>query len=333
MQIEYIVDKSIFMDSTFDGVQQEISLKNYCRRHCGISMGLWRRIKWNGSVTVNGLPVRPTMASVKLGDRIMICLPETSPVQAVYHPLDIRYEDDYFLIVNKPANMLVHPTAGDYTGTLGNAVLYYYKQTGQNLSFHPVHRLDRNTTGLVLIAKLPHVQHKLTQDMVIAGQRAAGHGNMSPDERAHVLSSKKFFHRSYLAVISGELHPAAGVIHKPIARTPDSIITRYCPDDGTGQEAVTNYRTLLRSNGLSLLELQLKTGRTHQIRVHLSSMNHPILGDDLYGGNHQFISRQALHAYHMEVENPLTGECISVYADLPPDMQRLLTTEKNFFNL
>lgn len=319
MQIEYVVNDTIFTDDI-----NKIPLKNYCRSYCGISMGLWRRIKWNGVVTINNQAVRPTMATVKSGDVIQIYLPERSPIEPVYHPLDIRYEDDYFLILNKPSNMLVHPTAGDYTGTLGNAVLYYYQQTGQSLGFHPVHRLDRNTTGLVLIAKLPHVQHKLTQDMVIAGQRAAGHGNLSPEERTHILSSKKFFHRSYLAIISGELTPAEGIIDKPIARHPDSIITRCCPDDGTGQEAVTHYRTLLRSNGLSLLELQLKTGRTHQIRVHLSSLGHPIIGDDLYDGNHEYIQRQALHAYHMEVENPLTGECISVYSDIPYDMQNLI---------
>lgn len=315
MHIEYVVQNEL----------TDIPLKNYCRSYCGISMGLWRRIKWNGTVTVNGEQVRPTMATVKVGDKIRIFLEETSPIEPIYHPLDIRYEDDYFLIVNKPADMLVHPTAGDYTGTLGNAILHYYKTTGQKLGFHPVHRLDRNTTGLVLIAKLPHVQHKLTQDMIIAGQRAAGHGNLSPEERAHVLSSKKFFHRSYLAIIPGELQTPVGIIDKPIARHPDSIITRHCPDDGTGQEAVTHYRTLLRSRGLSLLELQLKTGRTHQIRVHLSSLGHPILGDDLYGGNHDYIQRQALHAYHLEVENPLTGERISIYSDMPYDMQNLLS--------
>lgn len=314
MQINYTVKSNI----------ENMPLKNYCRSHCGISMGLWRRIKWNGEVTINGENVRPTMAMVQTNDEISIVLPEKSPIEPVYHKLDIRYEDDYFLIVNKPAGMLVHPTAGDYTGTLGNAVLYYYKSTNQHLDFHPVHRLDRNTTGLVLIAKLPQVQHKLTQNMIIAGQRAAGNDNMSPEERDFKLSTKKFFHRSYMAIIPGQLTPSEGIINRPIARHPDSIIQRICPDDGTGQEAVTCYRTLSYANGLSLLELQLKTGRTHQIRVHLSSMGHPIIGDDLYGGTQELLKRQALHAYHLEVENPLNGKCISVYADMPEDMQYLL---------
>lgn len=278
---------------------ENFSLKTYCRNQCGISMGMWRRIKWNGEVSVNGEKVRPTMAFISTGDEIIINLPEKTSLEPVYHPLDIRYEDEYLIIVNKPAGMLVHPTAGDYTGTLGNAILYYYQNTGQNLDFHPVHRLDRNTTGLVLIAKLPQLQHKLTQ-------------------------GKKFFHRSYLAIIKGRLPQADGIIDMPIDRHPDSIIQRICPKDGSGQEAITHYKTLSCSNGLSLLELTLKTGRTHQIRVHLSTLGFPLIGDDLYGGNNDLLPRQALHAHHLTVENPLNGEIISVYADMPPDMCQIL---------
>lgn len=314
MDLKYIVQNNLPV----------MPLKNYCRSYCGISMGLWRRIKWNGEVSINGEKVRPTMATVSPEDKILIVLPEKSPIQPIYHPLDIRYEDEYLMIVNKPAGMLVHPTAGDYTGTLGNAILYYYKETNQHLDFHPVHRLDRNTTGLILIAKLPQLQHKLTQNMIIAGQRAAGNGNMSPEEKEFSLSTKKFFHRSYLAIIPGKLPKTEGIIDLPIDRHPESIIQRICPKDGSGQEAVTCYRTLRYSNGHSLVELNLKTGRTHQIRVHLSSLGHPIIGDDLYGGNNELIHRQALHAYHLIVENPLNDETISVYADMPEDMRKLL---------
>ena len=147
---------------------------------------------------------------------------------------------------------------------------------------------------------------------------------MSPEEKEFSLSTKKFFHRSYLAIIPGKLPKTEGIIDLPIDRHPQSIIQRICPKDGSGQEAVTCYRTLRYSNGHSLVELNLKTGRTHQIRVHLSSLGHPIIGDDLYGGNNELIHRQALHAYHLIVENPLNGETISVYADMPEDMRKLL---------
>ncbi len=275
----------------------DISVRAFLRQNCGFSHGLWRRLKWNGTLLVNDVPVRATIAIASPGDTITCQIPEQSSLAATPMKLDIRYEDEYMLIVNKPPGILVHPTGGDHTNTLGNGILHYYKITGQNLDFHPVHRLDRNTTGLVLVAKLPQLQNVLTQQ-----------------------SKGKFFHRSYLAVIPGELQKSSGTINLPITRHPDSIIQRICADDG--QPAITHYRTLSRNNGKSLLCLQLATGRTHQIRVHLSSLGHPILGDDLYGGDTALISRQALHAFHLEADNPLNGEHISIYSALPQDIVR-----------
>ena len=272
-----------------------VSVRAFLRQKCGFSHGLWRRLKWNGTLLVNGVEVRATTAVVRNGDVVTCRMEEQSSLVATPMPLDIRYEDEYMLILNKPAGILVHPTGGDYANTLGNGLLHYYRQTGQAIDFHPVHRLDRNTTGLVLVAKQPQLQHTLTQG-----------------------SGGKFFHRSYVAVIEGEMPSLEGTIDLPIARHPDSIIQRICSSDG--QTAVTHYRTLARRGGMSLLRLQLETGRTHQIRVHLAAMGHPLLGDDLYGGDMSLIQRQALHAMHLEVANPLTGEEISLYADVPQDM-------------
>ena len=272
-----------------------VSVRAFLRQKCGFSHGLWRRLKWNGTLLVNGVEVRATTAVVRNGDVVTCRMEEQSSLVATPMPLDIRYEDEYMLILNKPAGILVHPTGGDYANTLGNGLLHYYRQTGQAIDFHPVHRLDRNTTGLVLVAKQPQLQHTLTQG-----------------------SGGKFFHRSYVAVIEGEMPSLEGTIDLPIARHPDSIIQRICSSDG--QTAVTHYRTLARRGGMSLLWLQLETGRTHQIRVHLAAMGHPLLGDDLYGGDMSLIQRQALHAMHLEVANPLTGEEISLYADVPQDM-------------
>ncbi len=275
-----------------------VGVRAFLRNNCGFSHGLWRRLKWNGQLLVNGVEQRCTTAVAQPGDEITCIIPEETNLAVTPMKLDIRYEDEYLLVLNKPAGILVHPTGGDHTNTLGNGILYYYQMTGQELDFHPVHRLDRNTTGLVLVAKVPQLQNVLTQQ-----------------------SGGKFFHRSYLAVIQGELKKPSGTIDLPIARHPESIIQRICTQDG--KKAITHYRTLARRNGLSLLSLQLETGRTHQIRVHLSALGHPLLGDDLYGGDLSLISRQALHAYHLEATNPLNSQQISIYQDMPEDMRKL----------
>lgn len=275
-----------------------VSVRAFLRQKAGFSHGLWRRLKWNGTLLVNGEAVKATMAVAQAGDKITCIIPEESSLVATPMPLDIRYEDEYLLILNKPAGILVHPTGGDHTNTLGNGILHYYRMTGQECDFHPVHRLDRNTTGLVLVAKQPQVQNALTQ----------GNGG-------------KFFHRSYLAVIPGSMEQALGTIDLPIARHPESIIQRICTEDG--QRAITHYRTLSCRAEKSLLLLRLETGRTHQIRVHLSSLGHPLLGDALYGGDTALIKRQALHAFHLSVTNPLTGRTHSLYSDLPEDMRKL----------
>lgn len=296
MNISYIVPADIVNNKALT----EISVRAFLRHKCGFSHGLWRKLKWNGTLLVNGIPVKAVTATAKPGDTITCCLPKESSLLPCPMPLDIRYEDEYLLILNKPAGILVHPTGGEHLHTLGNGILHYYQQTGQHLDFHPVHRLDRNTTGLVLVAKLPQLQNALTQQ-----------------------SGGKLFHRSYLALIEGQLPKSQGIIDLPIARTPGSIIQRICTQEG--KDAITHYCSLSTRNGRTLLHLQLATGRTHQIRVHLSAVGHPLLGDDLYGGSTALISRQALHAYHLEVTNPLNGEHISLYADPPADFMQAFT--------
>ncbi len=284
-----------------------VSVRAFLRNSCGVSHGLWRRLKWNGTILVNGEKVKATMATVKVGDKITCILEEESSIVPRKMPLDIRYEDEYLIVLNKPDGILVHPTGGDHDNTLGNGLKYYYQLTGQDIDFHPVHRLDRNTTGLVVVAKLPQLQSALTQP----GPRLKG--NM----QEHNIT-QKFFHRSYFALVNGTLPQRKGSINLPIARHPDSIIQRICSPNG--QYAETHYETVAVNNGKSLIKLELKTGRTHQIRVHLASIGYPLLGDDLYGGNHDVINRQALHAYHLEIFNPLNGETVSVYSDIPQDM-------------
>ena len=273
-------------------------------RQQGISNTLWKRIKHSGTFKVNGEIVNAARTMLKDGDTVSYQVEKPTDIEPEALPLDIRYEDEYLLIVNKPPGQLVHPTTKEAHGTLAAAVLYHYKSNGETHSYHPIHRLDRDTSGLVLIAKEPQVQYML----------AAKDGT-------------KLFHREYLAIVEGRPEPPEGLIDAPIARALPSIILRKVSPEG--KEARTHYKTLscLKRDGheLSLVELKLETGRTHQIRVHMSYLGHPLAGDDLYGGSLELMQRQALHAYRLHFPHPVTKESIDIKAELPTDMQQLLT--------
>lgn len=266
-------------------------------RGAGVSSTLWRKIKRSQSLRVNGAPANPALATVRADDTISYALAPTCAILPQALPLVVCYEDEYLLVVDKPAGQLVHPTGGRHEGTLANAVLFHCLQQGQPLAFHPVHRLDKDTSGLVLVAKQPQIQYQLSQ---------AGHGALQ---------------RVYLALAAGCLHPTCGSINAPIARRAGSIIERTVAPHG--RPAVTHYRTLRTNACFSLLELALETGRTHQIRVHLAHIGHPLLGDDLYGGDTQFLPRQALHAARLRFEHPATGQILDLHSPLPPDLDAL----------
>ncbi|MEN6413277.1 MAG: RluA family pseudouridine synthase [Veillonellales bacterium] len=280
-----------------EAIPAAISVKDFLRHHAGISLTVWRKIKHTGSIAVNNHPV-VNYALVKPGDIITVTWKQDCAIPATPLPLQISYEDDSMLIIDKPAGILVHPTKITDTDTLANAVMFYYQQCGFSYGFHPVHRLDRNTSGLVLIAKSPHIQYLLSRDNVKALQRV------------------------YQAVVSGSPEPSAGMINLPIGRAPNSIIQRMVRSDG--QKAITSYHVIKSFTAASLIELELFTGRTHQIRAHLSYIGHPLLGDDLYGGSNQLICRQALHAAQLSFTHPLTHEAIRIRSPLPNDMSRLL---------
>ena len=266
-------------------------------RHVGVSSTLRRRIKHTGICMVNGQRA-DTRDFVVAGDHIHVELPEKNHISPEAIPLSIAYEDDYFLIVDKQAGLLMHPTSGNHEGTLANAVAWYYKQTGQHCAFHPVHRLDRNTSGLSMIVKQPHIQHVLSQ--------------------RHLE-----YHRYYLALCQGYFPSKEATINWPIARKPDSIIERYVHPGG--KPAKTVLTRLGATDMYSLLHVTLYTGRTHQIRVHCSAMGHPLVGDDLYGGTREFLQRQGLHAYCMQFIHPVTKEWKTIFAPLPQDMAALVT--------
>lgn len=252
------------------------------------------------SVLLNGVwaYMRTKLSS---GDELFIRLEENTSsahILPVTMPLSICYEDEDILAVNKPAQMPVHPSLNHYDHTLANAVCGYYNDQGIPYTFRCVNRLDRDTTGLTLIAK-----HMLSSAIL------------------STAAARREISREYIAIASGKT-PESGTIDAPIGRVAGSTIERQI-DFENGERAITHYRRLAYHDGLSLLSLHLETGRTHQIRVHLKSIGHPLIGDFLYNPTDTTIKRQALHSYRLTFSHPITGESFVLTAPLPDDMHCL----------
>ena len=262
-----------------------------------------RRIKWlddgillDGAKTLVNVPVRAgQVLDVVVDD------PGRAPnILPAPGPLDVVFEDEHLLVVNKQAGVLVHPVVPEQTDTLGNFILWHYQQTGQSGTlFHPVHRLDRGTTGLMVAAKHPSAQTTLKEQL------------HTPD-----------FRRVYLALTVGAPQPPAGTVDAPIQKDPDSAIAHRVHPEGL--RAVTHYETVSHHGPYALVRLVLDTGRTHQIRVHMAHIGHPLVGDFLYGAEDKaLIDRPALHSHQLSFLHPVTGERMTFSLPLPRDMARL----------
>ena len=241
--------------------------------------------------------------TAKLNNTIKIDLnfeEDNSNIIPVKMDLNIIYEDDALLILNKPAGIPVHPSILHYTNSLSNGVKYYFDSINLKKKIRPVNRLDRNTSGIVIFAKNQYVQECLIYQM-----------------------QTKEFKKFYLAVVEGHLEKLEGTIDAPINRKENSIIER-CVDEN-GERAVTHYKILKRNfdRNYDLVKCLLETGRTHQIRVHFSYMGHPLIGDTLYGNGSEYISRQALHAYKVEFVHPISHKLMQFTADVPKDFSLL----------
>ena len=237
-----------------------------------------------------------------VGDLIEIIWSEDTSsehIPPVKLPLDIVYEDEDIMVINKPANMPIHPSLNHYENTLGNALAYYFEKKGTPFVFRCINRLDKNTTGLTLIAK----------------NRIAG-GILSA-----ALSDKKTsgLYREYLAICKGSLPDSEGTINAPISRVDGSTIERQV-DYNDGEEAITNYKVIHEKDGHSLVSLVLETGRTHQIRVHMKHLGYPLIGDYLYNPDMEKMSRQALHSYKLSFIHPISKEKLEFTTPLPEDM-------------
>ncbi|SEG13175.1 23S rRNA pseudouridine1911/1915/1917 synthase [Caloramator fervidus] len=274
-------------------------LDNFLKYEKGFSTRLIKKITKNDCVFING-KVAWADDILKEGDEIEVIIKEnkSQDISPEDIPLDIVYEDEDVLVVNKPPFMVVHPTKSHQSGTLANGVMNYFTKTSQNCIVRLVNRLDRDTSGLVIIAK---------------------------SQFAHQAMAKMFENnqvkKEYLAIVEGKME-GKGTIDLPIDR-PSLDSVKRCVIE-TGQRAITHYEVIKSNNEVSLVKLLLETGRTHQIRVHLSHIGHPILGDELYGNKSHFINRQALHAYKLVFKKVRGDSLVECKADLPLDMLKVL---------
>ncbi|MCH5584628.1 RluA family pseudouridine synthase [Shimazuella sp. AN120528] len=278
-------------------------LKQILQNRFHFSRRMFRRLREEQRVSVNQKIVYYTSRLIE-GDVVEVRLEETNedcfiPPQKV--DFTVVFEDDDILLVDKPAGLVVHPTMGYQDGTLANGIAYHAKERGEFYLFRPVTRLDKDTSGIMVIAKHAHAHAMLSKQM-----------------------KKKRYQRTYVAICHGHIAPSRGTIDLPIGLSTSSIIERVI-DQENGKEAITHYETLRRLKDATMVKLSLETGRTHQIRVHLASIGHPIIGDTLYGAKdkHQWILRQALHAKEIEIFHPSRYEWFKWSIPMAEDMQRL----------
>ena len=307
MEVPGVVEKQIRRVSlTVPPERAGQKVDTLLRKALGLSGTVIRRIKWlDDGILLDGVRVF-TSQRVEPGQVLTVRLsdPERrSGVVPAPGPLDIVYEDGDMLVLNKAPGVLVHPGAGHFADTIGNFLLDYYDRTGVEADFHPVHRLDKGTSGLMVVAKHPHAQEVLKNQL-------------------HTSE----FRRIYLAVCLGGPAEERGTVDAPIGMAEGSIVARAVRSDGL--PARTHYRVLERRGDRALVRLELESGRTHQIRVHMAHLGCPLAGDFLYGTEDKdLIPRPALHSAELTVRQPVTGETLTFTCPLTADMARLMKPE------
>jgi len=265
-----------------------------------VSRRMLQRLTRSQGIRLNGRAPRLS-GKVKAGNRlsVRVAAPEEPGLTPVKMDLRIVFEDADLIVVDKPPSLIVHPTSPAQTGTLAHGIAHHLQQQGVAAKVRPLHRLDRDTSGLVVIAKSEFAHQHLDRQL-----------------RQGTLK------RTYLALVEGSISAESGTIQAPIGRKPGSPNLRAVLP--AGDPAVTHYRVLGRAEEMTLLEVELETGRTHQIRVHLAHLGHPVIGDRQYGAAlHVGISRQALHAHRVSFDHPMTGRPVHLEAPLPMDLAML----------
>ena len=283
-------------------IEREQKVDDVLRRELGCSSAVIRTAKtYPDGILLDGVHAT-TAQKAQTGQLLSILVSDRVDGDLVptQGSVDIVCEDADLLVVNKAAGVAVHPGPGHHGDTLGNFLTRYYRDRGVPFVYRPAHRLDRNTSGLMVVARHAHAQE------LLKGQLHTGQ-----------------FKRTYLAVCEGIPAQAEGVICQPIGRADGSVLRREVRPDGA--DAVTRYRVVSSGQGRSLVRLELETGRTHQIRVHMAWLGNPLVGDFLYGTERpELIGRTALHSWQLSLKHPLTGRQLELEAPVPEDMQRLL---------
>ena len=287
---------------------EEDTIENFLKIKLDISDSLLRKIKLHPQGLILNKNRAFTNKLLTAGDILEVLLESDELSSPNIYPakgeLDIIYEDEDLLIINKPPFLPVHPSKGHVNDSLANIIAYHYNKEGKNFIFRCVNRLDKDTSGIIAIAKNAYSHDQLTKQMK--------NGTLS---------------RTYNALVHGKVSPDKGSITKNIRRVPDkATIKREVCDGNVGETAITNYQVIKYcKNNVSLLKISLQTGRTHQIRVHFSDSGHPLLGDWLYGDKDtNLINRQALHSTELSLLQPITKEPLKFVSPLPQDMQKLL---------
>ena len=274
-----------------------INVKEVLKAYFNISDRLLLRLKNTKNILLNGSPTYVSK-EVCFGDEISVIIDfveDNSNIVPTKMELDILCEDDCFLVINKPPHLPVHPSMSHYENSLSNGVKYYFDSIGLKKKIRPVNRLDKDTSGIVIFAKNEYIQECLVSQM-----------------------KSKSFEKQYIAVCDGIFSKKVGTINLPIARKPGSIIERCV--DNSGDIAITHYEIINELDNISVVKCLLETGRTHQIRVHLSHIGHPILGDTLYGEKNTNVSRQLLHAYKVKFIHPISKKIVTYIAPIPDDI-------------
>lgn len=241
---------------------------------------------------------------LKAGDILTVNISEnesSEKIPPVKMDLDIVYEDEDIIVINKPAGLPIHPSLNHYEDSLANGLAYYFESQGKPFIFRCANRLDKNTSGLTVIAK-----HLVSGNII------------------STMVKNREFHREYNAIVKGKLELKKGTIDAPISRITGDTIARQV-DFENGERAITHYNVIDEKNGYSLISIHLETGRTHQIRVHFKYIGHPLIGDELYNPDFEYMNRQALHSHKITFRHPITREALEFIAPLPSDMQHVLS--------
>ncbi len=289
MSIDYNSNREKLITFTVESYE-EIDVKTFLRKHCDVSARTLSKLKrTNLGITRDGKLLKTT-DKLFLGDRVVLAMPDDiNEITPVKGELDILYEDKYLIMLNKKPQMPVHPTKIHQQDTLANILSYYMQEKGEYYTFRAINRLDRDTSGCLLVAK----------------------------DRFSANSLPKTVKKEYVALCQGEIK-RSGTVDSPIKVMEGRSIQRVVTDNGA--RCVTHYYPIMTKNGHTLTRFVLETGRTHQIRCHMSSIGHPLAGDDMYGGSLDFIKRQALHCYKMSFVHPITQEKLEFVCDLPEDI-------------